>query len=77
MPLKMFLSLNFRFELSHLYKALLPSTKGLSIYFMHFFIWVSIFSYKAPTKGHYDRTWALGVANIYVSVFHEWINDWA
>ena len=31
-----------------------------------FWIWVSIFSYKAPTKGHYDRIWALGVANIRV-----------
>ena len=30
------------------------------------FTWVSIFSYKAPTKGHYDRTWALGVANMQV-----------
>ena len=30
------------------------------------FIWVSIFSYKAPTKGHYDRTWALDVANMRV-----------
>ena len=31
-----------------------------------FLIWVSIFSYKAPTKGHYDRIWALTVANIRV-----------
>ena len=31
-----------------------------------FWIWVSIFSYKAPTKGHYDRTWALGAANMRV-----------
>ena len=31
-----------------------------------FWIWVSIFSYKAPTKGHYDRTWDLGVANMRV-----------
>ena len=53
----------FRFELWHLYKSLLPSTKGLSIYFMQFLFWVSIFSYKAPTKGHYDCIWALGVAN--------------
>ena len=36
MPLKMFLSLNFRFELSHLYKSLLPSAKGISFYFMQF-----------------------------------------
>ena len=42
--------------------------EGPFFYFMQFllFIWVSIFSYKAPTKGHYDRTWALGVANMRV-----------
>ena len=28
--------------------------------------WVSIFSYKAPTKGHYDHTRALHVANMRV-----------
>ena len=31
-----------------------------------FWTWVSIFSYKAPTKGHYNRTWAFGVANMRV-----------
>lgn len=31
-----------------------------------FWLWVSIFSHKAPTKGNYDRIWALGVANIRV-----------
>ena len=31
-----------------------------------FLIWVSIFSYKGPTRGHYDHTWALGVANMRV-----------
>ena len=42
--------------------------EGPFFYFMKFlfWIWVSIFSYKAPTKGHYDRTWALGVANMRV-----------
>ena len=37
-------------------------------YFMQFlfFIWISIFSYKAPTRRHYDRTWSLGVANMRV-----------
>ena len=65
MPLKMCLSLNFRFELWHPYKSLLPSAKGLSLWNFYFY-WVSIFSYKAPTKGHYDRTWALGVANMRV-----------
>jgi hypothetical protein len=40
--------------------------EGPSFYFMQFSFWVSIFSYKAPTKGHYDRTWALGVASMRV-----------
>mgnify|MGYP005823147517 CR=1 FL=1 len=35
MPLRMFLSLNFRFVLWHLYKSLLPSAKGLSFTFMY------------------------------------------
>ena len=38
MPLKIFFSLNLNLELWHLYKSLLPSVKGLSIYFMQFFI---------------------------------------
>ena len=38
----------------------------LLLYAIFIFIWVSILSYKAPTKGHYDRTWALGVVNIRV-----------
>ena len=33
---------------------------------IYFYFWVSIFPYKAPTKGHYDRTWALDVANMRV-----------
>ena len=42
--------------------------EGPLFYFLQFLflIWVSIFSYKAPTKGHYDRIWALGIANIWV-----------
>ena len=36
MPLKIFFSLNLNLELWHLYKSLLPSAKGLSIYFMQF-----------------------------------------
>ena len=59
-------TLNLSFELWHLYKYLLLSAKVLSIYFMQFLFlfWVSIFSYKAPTKEHYDHTWALDVANM-------------
>ena len=64
MPPEMFLSLNFHFELWHLYKSLLPSMKGLSFTLCNFL--VSIFSYKAPTKGYYDRTCALGVTNMRV-----------
>ena len=60
MPPKMFYIYLFHFELWRLYKSLLPTAKSPSIYFMQFlffiFIRVSIFSYKAPTKGHYDRT---------------------
>ena len=33
---KCFISIFFAFELWHLYKSLLPSAKGLSIYFMQF-----------------------------------------
>ncbi len=53
MPLKIFLSLNLNLELWHLYKSLLPSAKGLSIYFMQFLflLWVSIFSYKHQLGG--------------------------
>ena len=36
MPPKMFYLYFFRFELWHLYKSLLPSAKGLSIYFVQF-----------------------------------------
>ena len=42
--------------------------EGPFFYFMQFLflIWVSIFSYKGPTRGHYAHTWALGVANMRV-----------
>ena len=36
------------------------------LYVIFLFIWVSIFSYKAPTREHYDYTYALDVANIWV-----------
>ena len=38
MPPKMFYLYLFRFELWHLYKSLLPSLKGLSIYCMQFYL---------------------------------------
>ena len=52
------LSLNFHFELWHLYKSLLPSTKGLSFTLCNFhFQFESPSSLiKAPTRGQYDHT---------------------
>ena len=68
MPLKMFLSLSF--SLWALAPLQIPTSlcEGPFFYFMQFlfWIWVSIFSYKAQTKGHYDHTWALGVVNMQV-----------
>ena len=66
MPLKTILSLNLTYELWHLYKSLLPSAKGLSIYLMQKKYWVSIFSYKVPTREHYCHTCVLDVVNIWV-----------
>ena len=43
-----------------------PLRRAFLLLYAKKFIWVSIFSYKAPTKGHYDRTWVLGVANMRV-----------
>ena len=61
MPPKMFLSLA---------PLQIPTSlrEGPFFYFMQFLflIWVTIFSYIAPTRGHYDHTWALGVANMRV-----------
>ena len=37
LAIKMFLSLDFRFELWHLYKSLLPSMKGLSFTLCNFY----------------------------------------
>ena len=58
MPPKMFYLYSFfRFELWHLHKSLLPSAKSLSFTLCNFYFYLSLhFSYKAPTKGHYDRT---------------------
>ena len=46
MPPKMFLSLNFRFQLWHLYKSLLPSEKGLSFLLYAIFI----FELESPSS---------------------------
>ena len=45
MPLKMFLSLNFRFELWHLYKSLLPFAKGLYFTLCNFY-----FLFESPSS---------------------------
>ena len=66
---QIFLPLNLSFELWHLYKSLLPSAKGLSFLLYAIFIFESESPsslIKAPTRRHYDRTWALGVVNMWV-----------
>ena len=45
MPPTIFYLYFFRFELWHLYKSLLPSAKGLSIYFMQF-----LFLFESPSS---------------------------
>ena len=49
MPLKILFNLYFKTELWHLYKSLLPSAKGLSIYF---YVESSSFLLKAPAGEH-------------------------
>ena len=68
MPPKMFSSLSFLIWALAPVQIPTPLCEGPLFYFMQFLflIWVSIFSYKAPTRGHYDHTWALGVANMRV-----------
>src|SRR6266511_2638378 len=52
MPPKMFYLYLFRFELWHLYKSLLPSAEGLSIYFMQFLF---LFESSSSLKKHQLR----------------------
>ena len=61
-----FLSLNFRFELWHLYKSLLPSVKGPPFTLCNFYFESPSSLIKAPTKRQYDRAQVLGVVNIRV-----------
>ena len=67
MPLKNFIS---QFKLWALSPLQIPTSlcEGpiYLLYAIFIFIWVSIFSYKAPTKGRYDCTWALDIANMRV-----------
>ena len=66
MPFKMFLSLNFCFELWHLYKSLLPSAKGLSFTLCNFYFESPSYLIKSPTRRQYDHAQVLGVVNIRV-----------
>ena len=65
---KYFISIFFALSSGTSTNPYFPLRRAFLFYFMQIFFlfWVSIFSYKAPTKGHYDHTWALGVANMQV-----------
>lgn len=67
MPLKKYI---FQFKLWALAPLQIPTSlcEGTFylLYAIFIFIWVSILSYKAPTREHYDHTWALDVANMRV-----------
>ena len=67
MPLKMLFNLYFKIELWHLYKSLLPSAKGLSIYFL---CWViTLLIKKRPLES------TLSFAFIIVGLYWVWL-DW-
>ena len=67
-PLKMFLSLSFSLWALAPHKSLLPSAKGLSFTLCNFYFQFESPSslIKAPTRRQYDRTWVLGVVNMWV-----------
>ena len=52
--------------------------EGPFFYFMQFLflIWVSILSYKALTRMHYERTWALGVVDTRVCFMNRSMIDY-
>ena len=68
MPPKIFLPLNFYFELLHLYKSFFPSAKVLSFTLCNFYFEFESPSSltKAPTRRQYDRAQVLVVVNIRV-----------
>ena len=67
MPPKMFYLYCFTLSFGTSTNPYFPPRRAFLFTLCNFiFIWVSIFSYEAPTKGHCDRTWALGVANMWV-----------
>mgnify|MGYP005837833825 CR=1 FL=1 len=81
MPPEMFLSMFFALSSGTSTNPYFPLRRAFLLLYAIFFIWVVIFSYKAPTRGHYDRTWALSVANMRVCfmdgsmIEHKWARD--
>ena len=65
-PPKIIFISDLSFELWHLCKSLLPSEKGLSIYFHVILLlcWVIAFSYKHQSWEHYCHSYALCTVNM-------------
>ena len=65
-PPKILFISDLSFELWHLCKSMLPSAKGLSIYFyvIYFYCWVITFSYKHQTWELYCHSHALCIVNV-------------
>ena len=65
-PPKIILISDLSFELWHLCKSLLPSAKGLSIYFMlfYFYCWVAPSYTKRQSWEHYCHPYALSIVNV-------------
>ena len=67
MPLKIFFI--SQFKLWALAPLQIPTSlcEGpIYLLYTFFYFWVYIISYKAPTREHYDHTWALDVTNMRV-----------
>ena len=73
-PLKIVFISVLRFELWHRWKSMLPSAKGLSIYF--YVILLLLLSHhpliRAPVGEHYCHFYALSIVN--VGCDHDWIS---
>ena len=65
-PPKIIFITDLSFELWHLYKSLLPSVNGISIYFyvFYFYYWVATFSNKHLSWEHYCHSHALCIVNV-------------
>ena len=66
MPLKFFYLSIFSLSSGTSTNPYFPLRRAYLFTLCNFFIWFSILSYKAPTREHYDHTWALYVANMRV-----------